>query len=153
MRPPYVICFEIDAFGTHLKNIDRWQYEDHLDRQNDLISDDWKVYRISYDKVREKPRLCQQSVQHVLGKWYGASLPTLHLSEKEKRILQHMIHTAESITLSDVCKLLNVSDKTARQLLRGLVDKGVVRPASGQVRIRAYELDPEGELPTGWYNL
>lgn len=43
MRSPYRICIEIDGYGPHLKDSSRWQYADQLQRQNDLVLDDWIV--------------------------------------------------------------------------------------------------------------
>lgn len=63
------ICIEVDSFGKHWRDLNLWEFADHLDRQNDLVNDDWKVYRFSFDKVKEKPHLCRQTILHALGKW------------------------------------------------------------------------------------
>lgn len=39
IRPGIRICFEIDGYGPHLKNISRWQFADNLERQNQLVID------------------------------------------------------------------------------------------------------------------
>lgn len=33
------LCIEIDPFGTHVRNLTRWEYDDGLDRHNDLVLD------------------------------------------------------------------------------------------------------------------
>ncbi|HEY0829098.1 MAG TPA: DNA-binding response regulator, partial [Bacilli bacterium] len=37
MRGGFKVCIEIDAFGTHWRDVDRWQFADNLIRQNHLI--------------------------------------------------------------------------------------------------------------------
>ncbi|BBI32137.1 helix-turn-helix domain-containing protein [Cohnella abietis] len=63
------IAIEIDGFGPHWRNADRWQFADHLQRQNHLIFDDWIVIRFSYDDIMEHPRRCQQLLMQTKGKW------------------------------------------------------------------------------------
>ena len=71
IRPAIKICFEIDGYGPHLRNITRWQFSDSLERQNQLVIDGWTVIRFSYDQVKEKPRRCQQIVQQVMAVGWG----------------------------------------------------------------------------------
>ena len=84
IRPAIQICFEIDGYGPHLKNISRWQFSDNLERQNQLVIDGWTVIRFSYDQVKEKPRRCQQIVQQVIGRWLGDELDQTSLSFRRK---------------------------------------------------------------------
>ncbi|WP_078596072.1 hypothetical protein [Evansella clarkii] len=140
IRPGIRICLEIDGFGPHLKNISRWQFSDSLERQNQLVIDGWTVIRFSYDQVKEKPRRCQQIVQQVIGRWLGDELHLTTLSFLEKEVLRLAIRKGEAISPIEVEKYLKLSDKTVKKILSQLVDKKMLIPASGIVKIRSYQL-------------
>jgi hypothetical protein len=140
IRPAIRICFEIDGYGPHLKNISRWQFSDSLERQNQLVIDGWTVIRFSYDQVKEKPRRCQQIVQQVIGRWVGDELDQTTLSLVEKEVLRVAIRKGEAISPKEVEMYLKLSDKTVKKILSQLVDKKMLMPASGVVRIRSYRL-------------
>jgi hypothetical protein len=140
IRPAIRICFEVDGYGPHLKNISRWQFSDNLERQNQLVIDGWTVIRFSYDLVNEKPRRCQQIVQQVIGRCLGDELDQTSLSFVEKEVLRLAIRKGEAISPIEVEKYLKRSDKTVKNVLSQLVDKKMLIPASGIKRIRSYRL-------------
>lgn len=143
IRSPYRICIEIDGYGPHQRDVNRWQYADHLQRQNDLVLDDWIVIRFSYDDVKDRPRLCERTLQQVQGKWLAHKSPKQSLGLVEKKIIQLMVAKGELIPRI-VAEELNFSSKTARQWLNRLTVKGIFVPASGKERIRKYRFNPQG---------
>ncbi|MFI8576965.1 DNA-binding response regulator [Rossellomorea aquimaris] len=147
IRPAIRICFEVDGYGPHLKNISRWQFSDNLERQNQLVIDGWTVIRFSYDQVKEKPRRCQQVVQQVIGRWLGDGLDQTTLSYAEKEVLRLAIRTGKAISPIEVEKYLKLSDKTVKKLLTQLVNKKMLIPASGIKRIRSYRLGDQVKHP------
>ncbi|NKE06213.1 DNA-binding response regulator [Mesobacillus selenatarsenatis] len=140
IRPAIRICLEIDGYGPHLKNISRWQFSDSLERQNQLVIDGWTVIRFSYDQVKDNPRRCQQIVQQVIGRWLGDGLDQSTLSLVEKEVLRLAIRKGEAISPIEVEKYLKLSDKTVKKILSQLVNKKMLIPTSGIVRIRSYRL-------------
>jgi very-short-patch-repair endonuclease len=140
IRPAIRICFEVDGYGPHLKNISRWQFSDSLERQNQLVMDGWTVIRFSYDQLKEKPRRCQQVVQQVIGRWLGDELDQTTLSYAEKEVLRLAIRKGKAISPIEVEKYLKRTDKTVKKLLTQLVDKKMLIPESGTKRIRSYRL-------------
>nr|WP_078549686.1 hypothetical protein [Litchfieldia alkalitelluris] len=140
IRPTMQICLEIDGYGPHLQNISRWQFSDSLERQNQLVIDGWTVIRFSYDQVNEKPRQCQQVIQQVIGRWLGDELDQTTLSLVEKEVLRLAIRSVEAITPVEFEKYLKLSNKTVRKVLSQLVDKKLLIPASGTVRVRSYRI-------------
>ncbi|MGF3105524.1 DNA-binding response regulator [Rossellomorea aquimaris] len=140
IRPAIRICFEVDGYGPHLKNISRWQFSDSLERQNQLVMDGWTVIRFSYDQVKEKPRRCQQVVQQVIGRWLGDELDQTTLSYAEKEVLRLAIQKGNTISPIEVEKYMKISDKTVKKLLSQLVEKKMLIPSSGIKRIRSYRL-------------
>jgi very-short-patch-repair endonuclease len=147
IRPAIRVCFEIDGYGPHLKNISRWQFSDNLERQNQLVIDGWTVIRFSYDQVKEQPRRCQQIVQQLIGRWLGDELEQTSLSFVEKEVLRLAIRKGEAIFPIEVEKYLKLSDKTVKKVLSQLVDKKKLIPASGTMRIRSYRLGDEVKHP------
>jgi len=135
------VCFEIDGYGPHLRNISRWQFADQLARQNQLVLDGWTIIRFSVDQVADRPRQCQQVTQQVIGKLLGEELEHLPLSYREKEIIRFAIRKDKPITPADICKLLNQCDNTVRKLLNELVKKGKLIPVAGKQRIRSYQLN------------
>ncbi|MDR4949781.1 DNA-binding response regulator [Neobacillus cucumis] len=146
IRPAIRICFEIDGYGPHLKNISRWQFSDNLERQNQLVIDGWTVIRFSYDQVMEHPRRCQQFVQQVIGRWVGDGLDQTSLSIVEKEVLRLAIRKGEAISPVEVQKYLELSDKTVLKVLSQLADKKMLNPASGTIRVRSYRLGDQVKL-------
>jgi hypothetical protein len=140
IRPAIRLCFEVDGYGPHLKNISRWQFSDNLERQNQLVIDGWTVIRFSYDQVKEQPRRCQQIVQQVIGRWLGDELDPTALSFPEKEVIRLAIRKGEAISPKEVGEYLRLSDKTVKKVLSQLVEKKMLIPASGVMRVRAYQL-------------
>jgi very-short-patch-repair endonuclease len=146
IRPTMQICFEIDGYGPHLQKISRWQFSDSLERQNQLVIDGWTVIRFSYDQVKEKPRRCQQIIQQVIGRWLGDELEQTALSLVEKEVIRLAIQKGEAISPIEVEKYLKLSSKTVRKVLSQLVEKQMLTPASGTVRVRSYQLGGQLKL-------
>lgn len=144
IRPGFRVCFEIDGFVSHAQKISRWKFSDNLIRQNHLVIDGWKVIRFSYDDVEDKPRRCQQVIQQLMGRWLGEQKCETDLTYIDKEIIRLAVRKGNPITPLDVSTDLAVSDKHARKLLRNLVGKKVLTPASGTKRIRSYRLNLEG---------
>jgi hypothetical protein len=61
------IAIEIDDYGTHIQKASRWQHSDHCLRQNHLVIDGWKVIRFTYDDIKDRPRMCMQIIQQLIG--------------------------------------------------------------------------------------
>jgi hypothetical protein len=109
--------------------------------------DGWTVIRFSYDQVKEKPRLCQQIVQQVIGRWLGDELDQASLSILEKEVLRLAIRKGENISPIEVEKYLKLSDKPVKKVLSQLVDKKMLIPASGVKRVRSYRLGDQVKHP------
>ncbi|WNQ11179.1 DNA-binding response regulator [Paenibacillus aurantius] len=144
LRPPYRICFEIDGFGPHARDLSRWQFADNLLRQNHLVMDHWTVLRFSYDDITEKPRRCQQMIQQLMGRWFGDEASPPDLNYRDKEIVRLAVHKQGAITPRDVSQRLSITTRYARALLHKLVDQGILLPATGNERVRSFRLAPQG---------
>jgi very-short-patch-repair endonuclease len=140
IRGHFKACFEIDGYESHCRNASRGQFTDNLRRQNDLIIDGWKVIRFSYDDVQHHPRICQRTIQQLLGRWLGEGENHLKLTPEEKEIVRHAARTTGTITPTEISQALNVGEKYARKLLHRMVDLKILKPAGGRERVRGYQL-------------
>ena len=136
------IVFEIDGYGPHWQNMSRRKFADDRMRQNHLVIDGWIVIRFAYDDVAENPRQCQQVLQQLMGRWMDSRFSGLELDHVEKEIIRIGIRTDGIMKFKDIRSHLGVSEKTTRKILKGMIDKNVLRPASGKHRIHSYELIP-----------
>lgn len=143
IQPKFRIAIEIDGIGSHWREITQDQFCDHCQRQNHLIIDGWRVLRFAYKDVHERPRLCQQAVQQLIGRLTNDSggIPkTLKVMDRE--ILRLALGTDRPITARDVTDRVQVGRKAATQHLKSLADKGWLEPASGSIRTRSYRIHP-----------
>ncbi|WP_438448795.1 DNA-binding response regulator [Gorillibacterium sp. sgz5001074] len=141
IRDPYRVNIEIDGYHPHQRDVSRWQFSDHLNRQNHMVLDGWKVYRFSYDDIKDSPRRCQQFLQQMLGKYYGNG-PLPELSMKEREILRLALLSKGPIRPVDMKKHLQVGKLQIRSILAGLMVKGLLQSCSEGTRINRYMITP-----------
>jgi hypothetical protein len=142
IQPYFQVAIEIDGLGTHWRNITKWQFSDHCQRQNHLVIDGWNVIRFTYDDVNERPRLCQQTIQQLMGRWLADASSVGKTTAYEREIIRRVVRTGRPITPRNVCELIQVGPDCAQRLLHTLTQNLWLQPASGTVRIRSYELHP-----------
>ncbi|MCY9668100.1 hypothetical protein M5X11_24780 [Paenibacillus alginolyticus] len=100
IRHPHQVAIEIDGYGTHCRDMTRWQHVDHINRQTYLVYDNWKVVRFVYDEVKEKPRHCQQRILHMMGIWFGREDGSLQveLDFREREVVRLALGEGKPIT-------------------------------------------------------
>ncbi|WP_309118722.1 DNA-binding response regulator [Paenibacillus sp.] len=138
LRPPFRICIAVDE-GSRVS-----ESEPRAER---LSADFWVVLRFTLEDVLQDPLRCQRTLIEAFGRMFrDRTTDPNRLSPGEKEILRLAARSVRPTRPSDVMHALQVSDKTARSLLKSLVDKRLLRPAgAGSRRIRAYEpaLEPQ----------
>lgn len=145
IRFPLRICFEIDGYGPHSRDLSRWQFADQLMRQNHLIIDGWRVIRFSYDDIAEKPRRCQQLIQQLIGSWFGSGRQPAALTATEHKIVRYAIGRQAPFSPAEASAAAGVSERQTRTLLHRLLGSGVLVPVSGGMRIRTYMLNEDSK--------
>ena len=141
IRPPYRICFEIDGYGPHVQQISRRSFADGLMRQNQLILDDWIVFRFAVDDLEQQQRRCQQMILHILGKLYGGvPKQSRPLSPRETQIYQLIVELGMAVTPGDVAERLGMDRIYVSRLLKSMYAKGYLVSATrtSNQRIRSY---------------
>jgi very-short-patch-repair endonuclease len=154
IRPSLKLAIEIDGYGPHARLLSRVQFSDQLTRQNHLVIDGWRVLRFSYDDVKDRPRACEQVLQQLLGRFMQGKPSGLGrtLKVEEREILRHAIRIARPITLNDVFELLQAKRDKVRQLLYGLVERGLlISSGQGRLRRHSYTLAKEIDLDDLWW--
>ncbi|TVX98013.1 MarR family transcriptional regulator [Cohnella terricola] len=143
----FKICIEIDGFGAHWRDVNRTQFADQLMRQNHLVIDGWYVLRFSYDDIMDRPRMCQQIIQHLLGR-LGAQLDIeIELTLTEQAILQLALSIAEPLSPKFVVQQLGIHRTTVHRHLQCLVSKKLLIPVRTDVkRICGYKAN-KANLP------
>lgn len=135
------LAIEIDGYGPHVANLDRWQFINQLRRQNHLILDGWAVLRFSYDEVKDEPRHCQRVIQQFFGQRRGFD-PLDQLDFRERAVVQLAIKNNKPLTPQQVGTLLGLERKAVYRILKRLMEQEWLAPASGKQRIHAYRLHP-----------
>lgn len=142
IKPNFRIGIEIDGLDSHWRNISKWEFSDHCQRQNSLIIDGWYVLRFTFYDVAEHPRTCQQTIQQLLGHWQSNAVAMEQLSVAQREIVRLAFRSSHPIKPKDVSDLLDVSTKHVQRLLHVLVEERWLVPASGNARITSYILHP-----------
>ncbi|WP_127580266.1 DUF559 domain-containing protein [Paenibacillus koleovorans] len=119
------LAIEVDGYTTHVKELDRQSFEDHLRRQNDLVNDGWCILRFSYDEVKDRPRSCQQQVQHFMGRWTGAGRAGAgaELGLMEREVVRLSSRRGVAFACDDVQKWLGVHRHTAAKTIQSLEER------------------------------
>jgi very-short-patch-repair endonuclease len=140
------VAIEIDGYGPHWRNTDRWKFADHLNRQNHIILDDWKILRFSYDEIMEHPRRCQQILIQALGKWGKANLSQTHTLIRnpiDRAIISYSRTLSKPFTPIEAASDLGWQNTTVAKHMKELSRLGILLPVSpGKQRIRHYILNP-----------
>ncbi|MBD2847327.1 DNA-binding response regulator [Paenibacillus sp. IB182496] len=145
--PDQKLCIEIDGYSSHLRDTGRWQFADHLMRQNHLVLDGWTVLRFAYDLVREKPRSCQQLLQQFFGKsgMGNVSKRLESLSVKEREVIRILLadRGEATVTVKEAAIRLKISERSSERLLKKMTsDAMLVAASAGKIRTHKYRVDP-----------
>lgn len=137
------LAIEIDGFGPHWKDATQEEFSDHLQRQNHLVVDDWYVLRFASRDVQVHPRLCQQTIQQLIGRIAGetrGTQPQLRILDQE--ILRMVMRATHPINPLEVASTFNLERRTAGRHLKSLVEAGWLQSVSGTLRIHSYRIHP-----------
>jgi hypothetical protein len=118
IRLHFKVAIEIDGIGTHWNNISQSKFSEHIQRQNHLVIDGWLVIRFTGDLT--------------------GTLQALKVVDRE--IIRLAMGYNRPITARDVATHLQLSRASATRHLKYLAGKGFLTPASGQSRIRSYDM-------------
>lgn len=137
------IAIEIDGMGPHWREISQEKFSDHCRRQNHLVIDGWHVLRFTYKDVQHSPRLCQQTIQQLLGRLAGDASRTLSkLSLTDREIVRFALSRARPVSVTEIATHVQLKKHATIQHLKQLCDTNWLEPANGSLRIHAYRIHP-----------
>ncbi|MBB6670153.1 DNA-binding response regulator [Cohnella nanjingensis] len=121
----FQLAIEADGFGSHGRDMTRWQLDDERERQNHLLIDGWKLLRFTSDGIKEKSHRCQRTLLLAMAKW-GQSLGRKEkLCVHERAIIQfNTTFEGEILKPSIVAEALQINSRTAIVHLKSLTEKG-----------------------------
>jgi hypothetical protein len=147
IRPPFRIAFEVVGYGPHQRDISRRDFCDQWVRHSHLMNDGWFVIYIGYDDLKDRPRLWQQMVLQLVGKFFGSSNGMEEdLTGEERDVIRLAIRLGRPIKLTDIYTSLGCAYRKAKRLIQGLEEKRWLKPHNKtSERIHAWELVVENK--------
>lgn len=140
------LLIEIDGYTTHAKNISEKVYEDHLERQNDLVLQGWLILRFSARQVMQKPMLCQLKITQAIGHWWSILNKDLYDTGIDfwtyrKKIVIHAAYQAGGVIhIADFVRIFRIPARTARDWAYRFVRDGLIEPIRPRQQIAGYRL-------------
>lgn len=134
------VIFEIMDFGSH--GTDRSKYRRDLNRGLFLEAQDYSVYYISLDELKENPSFILSAVRSILSPYLSGQLSTKRTitrsySKIERDLMRIAIRNNRVIRPSEAARELELYTATVIKYCRLLVDKGkfraVARGVSGRI--------------------
>ncbi len=146
------LLIEIDGYTTHARHITYKEFNDHLDRQNDLAAAGWHILRLSANQVEQQGRHCQNQLQRAIGScWsrtYGlqTSSPEQLWATRQNRCLHLAMQYGGKLKASQVAAEFGVTVKSARDWLLRFEKDGLFVAIKGNSRIIGYQATQALEL-------
>lgn len=140
------LLIEIDGYTTHARHITYKEFDDHLNRQNDLVAAGWHILRLSANQVEQQGIHCQNQLQRAIGtcwsRTYGlqASTPEQLWTARKHRCLHIAMQYGGKLKASQAAAEFGVTAKTAHEWLRKFAEEGVFIPVKGNQRIVGYRM-------------
>ena len=139
------VDIEIHDYRTHARDLDTRRFKDLCRRQCLLALDDWICFPVAYLSIVEEPEFCKQLVLSLIGKYLTVRTEA-DLGCLEAEAVRYARRVLRPFSPAELAGHLRVSERYAREMLRGLVEKRYLVVAGGKVRFRKYQLNMETGL-------
>lgn len=143
---PARVIVEADSLKYHVEGVTQQQYDDHLEKQNDLLlNGGWILIRFTANMIRKKPMACRRQLVQAVGKSLimNQHRPAMddHLLWRQRKsgILQQ-IGRGNLIKPSTLCAQFNISRNTATKWLKRMVSEGELDPVRRNRLVAGYAL-------------
>ncbi|GIQ68162.1 DUF559 domain-containing protein [Xylanibacillus composti] len=140
------LLIEIDGYTTHARQITYKEFDDHLNRQNDLAAAGWHILRLSANQVEHQGAHCQYQLQRAIGacwsRTYGLQTgsPEQLWTTRKNRCLHLALQHEGKLKASLVAAEFGVTMKTAHDWMQRFVKEGMLIPIKGKKRIVGYQV-------------
>lgn len=132
-------CIEIQGYGPHARDLDVRRFKDLCWRHSLLALDGWTLLPVAYLSIHEEPKQCQQLILAFIGKFTSTDTSP-QLSWIEAEVVRYARRLLRPFTPLEIAYHLKISDRHARRILHNLVDLQILNVASGNIRVRTYNL-------------
>ncbi|WP_135553387.1 hypothetical protein [Paenibacillus cymbidii] len=142
--------FEGEGYVSHAENITRPRFDFEKMRIRSMGALGILYVPFTFDEMDKKPDLCQRTLYELYGKFGGGFASPRNppvLTPYEKEVIRYSLWLARPIRLSDACECLLLGKDASRNVMKSLVEKGLLRPTSqGLQRTHVYELTNQAFL-------
>lgn len=143
LRLPQPTGMESDSYGSHARDLDRDEFARGLDRQNEIMLQNWHVLRFSTDKLKENPMACQQTISRMLVNWYGNEDDIMiGLNVYQREIVRIGLRSNDSFSIDEIRSAIGKGEVFSRNQLHSLVELDILESAfdGKRERIHRYRL-------------
>lgn len=130
---------EIQGYGSHARDLDVKRFKDLCWRHSLLALDGWTFLPVAYLSIAEETKQCQQLVLSFIGKFMTTDV-LADLSWLEAEAVRFGRRLYRPFMPSELAAHLRISDRHARNVLHGLIEKNLFAVTSGKARYRSYRL-------------
>ncbi|WP_127587691.1 endonuclease domain-containing protein [Paenibacillus koleovorans] len=140
------IVIEIDGFTTHARDISPAEFEDHLERQNDLALSGWLILRFASTQVQKNPLGCLRQIKQAIGHWWSLTHGSMNVKEIDLWELrkQQAIYLAQRnggwITPVQLATEFTISRRSSLLWLHRFAGQGTFQPVVTSHRVNKYRL-------------
>ncbi|MUT64321.1 endonuclease domain-containing protein [Paenibacillus sp. NEAU-GSW1] len=140
------LVIEIDGFTTHARDVSPGEFNDHLQRQNDLVLSGWMVLRFSAWQVENQPKQCERQIKQAIGQWWSQAYRQEfdHSSQvwesRKQLVIQMAMRKDGKIKASDLAGPFQISNRSASNWLRRFESDGAIVPIPSPYRVTSYRL-------------
>lgn len=138
------LILEIDSHEFHVERPTPDQYDEHMERQNDLVlSGGWLLLRFTAGMIRKKPMICRRQLVQAVGKCIvmaqqcKVSTPE-ELWHKRRGEILLLARSDGMIRVPQVASRFNIHRKTAARWLQRMAAEHILRAVQGKKYITAY---------------
>lgn len=132
-------CIELHGFRSHARDIEAGRFKDLCMKQAMLVLDEWHFLPIAYLSVKEDPAVCKQLVLAFVGKFLSGAVPS-DLNWAEAETVRYARRLLRPFTPLELSLHLRLSERRTRDVLRSLLERKLLKVASGDLRYRTYKL-------------
>jgi hypothetical protein len=131
---------EVHDYRSHARDLDTHRFKDLCRRQSLLSLDDWVFLPIAYLSIKEEPEFCKQLVLSFIGKFLSFDVDA-RLNSMEAETVRYARRLLKPFTPMELARHLRVTDRYARMVLHGLVERQHLVVVGGNLRFRTYQLN------------
>lgn len=145
------IAIEIDGFTAHARNISPKEFDDHLERQNDLMENGWYLLRFSAYRVEHFSRECQDRIKKAIGFCWVQSyrnatdMQTEMWNLRLNCVMEAARNNFGKIKASQLAAQLNTSNRTIHNWMKKFVKEGYFQEIRGKKNVIGYQLNQRHE--------